>query len=789
MPLDLTSLTEAGPALPHGALDGSWPPALLRAYLRALPRLVTLPGPERLEFLRATAAAEEPEALEALDSAEPGSAWTLAWETGEQPTAFHVCPARHDGPVWAVAVGDFAGRTFVASGGDDHVVRLRVVYDQSAPDLEGHSDQSWPNLESRSGPNFGVHSEPNLEGHSGLDLEGHTASVRALAFGVVDGRPILAGGDDGGTIRTWNPLTGASGFTRDLTGGYPTALTFVEAEGGRTLLAVAIGFYNRGYPEDYEDGRVDLLDPATGELVRALHAEERDAVLDLGVAKLGERTVLAALSPYELHVWDVTTGERLGTAELDDIWADMEEDGLTPPLLIGEANGRPEAGVVVRIEHPPGYTVQSRELVYLKLDDLRDKSRDRGFDRDEGPVAMTTHAGRNIMLVANHTDTGKEWERPAKAVIRHPGHKTDIDLDADTRLITTAAFGSLAGRLCLATGGLDGTVQVWDAQTPHQHRRIGYGGSGLALFTTAQGTPALAVGTHSDTVLLVDAADGKKIGSVGCRQSGRGHDCDISPYDHCCRGLTAGQVAGRPYIASSGCAAYGTMLWQPLSKIRGIARKDDAEGGRVTFGGLDHSSPTALAFGEVDGRALLAAGADVWDPVTQECVARLPRWGFALSESAFGRAGDQPVLATRRDGEVDLWNPLTGRRIRTLGVDDAGAGLAMGRIADRDVLAVGSGRYVHLWDAAAGERREWIPHTSTVTCLSLVEHDDRILLVTGTEDGTVTLWDAATSRRRAVLGAFARPVRSVAAATIRGKPHVYGQSHYGRVLAWRVDTV
>ncbi|MEV6159076.1 WD40 repeat domain-containing protein [Nonomuraea sp. NPDC052129] len=760
MPLDLTSLIEAGPTLPRGALDGSWPPALLRAYRRALPRLLTLPGPERLEFLRATAAAEEPEALAALDSAELGTrtlepgTWTLAWETGEQPTAFHVCPARHDGPVWAVAVGEFEGRTFVASGGDDHVVRLRAMFDQA-----------------------------------GADLEGHTASVRALAFGVVDGRPILAGGDDGGTIRTWNPLTGASGFTRDLTGGYPTALTFVEAEGGRTLLAVAIGFYNRGYPEDDEDGRVDLLDPATGELVRALRAEERDAVLDLGVAKLGERTVLAALSSYELHVWDVATGERLGTAELDDIWADMEQDGLTPPLLIGEENGRPEVGVVVRIEHPPGYTVQSRELVYLKLDDLRDTSRDRGFDRDQGPVAMTTHAGRNVMLVANHTDTGKVWERPAKAAIRHPGHKTDIDLDADTRLITTAAFGSLAERLCLATGGLDGTVQVWDAQTPHQHRRTGYGGSGLALFTTARGAPVLAVGTHSDTVLLVDATNGKKIGSVGCRQSGRGHDCDISPYDHCCRGLTAGQVAGRPYIASSGCAAYGTMLWQPLSKIRGIARKDDAEGGRVTFGGLDHSSPTALAFGEVDGRALLAAGAEVWDPVTQECVAKLPGWGFALSESAFGRAGDQPVLATRRDSEVDLWNPLTGRHIRTLGVDDAGAGLAMGRIADRDVLAVGSGRYVHLWDAAAGERREWIPHTSTVTCLSLVEHDDRVLLVTGTEDGTVTLWDAAPRRRVAVLGAFARPVRSVAAATIRGKPHVYGQSHYGRVLAWRVDTV
>ncbi|MEW1843234.1 hypothetical protein AB0392_35285 [Nonomuraea angiospora] len=749
MPLDLTALHEA--ELLRAALRGPWPPAVLRACRRALPRLLALPGPERLEFLRATAAAEEPEALVALAEAGPGI-WALAWETGERPTAFHVCPARHDGPVRAVAVGEFGGRTFVASGGDDHVVRLRDAFDQSGPDLEGL-----------------------------------TASVRALAFGVVNGRPLLAGGDHDGTIRTWDPLTGARGFARETTAGHPSALAFVAAEGGRVLLAVAIGYDDDEILAADHDGRVDLLDPVTGELVRELRAEWDETVLDLAVAKLGERAVLASLGYDALYVWDPATGERLGSAGLSEVWPDLENEGFTPPLLVGGRNGRPEIGVVVRIEHPPDYTVQSREAVYLNLQNLADRARGRGFDRDQGPVAMTTHAGQNVMLVANHTDTGRAWERPAQAVITYRGGRTDVHLDADTRLITAAAFGSLEGGLCLATAGLDGTVQLWDARTPHEHRRIGYGGSGLALFTTAQGAPALAVGTHSDTVLVVDAASGEKIGSVGCRQSGRGHDCDLSPYDHCCRGLAAGNVAGRPYLASSGCAAYGTMLWQPLSKIRGIARKDDATGGRVTFGTRDHSSPTALAFGEADGRVLLAAGAEVWDPVTQERVARLPRWGFALSESAFGRAGDQPVLATRRDNEVELWHPLTGRHLQVLDVDDTGEGLAMGRIADRDVLAVGSGRYVHLWDTAAWERREWIPHTSTVTCLTLAEHGDRALLVTGTEDGTVTLWDPASQRRLAVLGAFARPVRSVAATTVRGSLHVYGQSHYGRVLAWRVD--
>ncbi|NUW31462.1 WD40 repeat domain-containing protein [Nonomuraea sp. SMC257] len=768
MPLDLTSLNEAGPALLRDALDGSWPPALARACRRALPRLLALPpGPGRLEFLRATAAAEEPEALAALDAAaaaeEPEApaapeaagqgTWTLAWEAGEGPTAFHVCPARHDGPVRAVAVGEFAGRTFVASGGDDQVVRLRDALDQSGPDLEGM-----------------------------------TAGVRALAFGVVDGRPVLAGGDQAGTVRTWDPLTAAPGFTREATGGHPTALAFVAAGEGRTLLAVAIGFPGRGYPGDGEDGRVDLLDPSTGELVRELRTEDGDALLDLAVAGLDGRTALAALSPYEVYVWDVATGERLGSAYVGDVCdEDMDREGFTPPLLLSLSGGRPEVGVVVVVERPPSYTTTSREILYLELENLAASSPGQLLDRDQGPVAVTTHAGRDVMLVANHTsDSGRTWERPARAVIRRWGGEPDVALDADTSLVTAAAFGGLAGDLCLATAGLDGTVQVWDARTPHRHRRVGYGGSGLALFTTEQGAPVLAAGTHSDTVLLLDAASGERIGSVGCRRSGRGHDCDLSPYEHCCRGLAAGDVARRPYVASSGCASHGTMLWRPLSETPGVAPKDDPGGGRVTFtdGGY---SPAALAFGEADGRALLAAGAEVWDPLTHERVAQLHRSGFLISENAFGRAGDLPVLATRRDDEVDLWDPLTGRRVRTLGVDDAGAGLAMGRVAGRDVLAVGSGRYVVLWDAATGERWEWVPHTSAVTCLSLVEHGDRALLVTGTEDGTVALWDAATQRRLAVLGAFARPVRSVAAAGIGCGLHVYGQSLYGRVLAWRVE--
>ncbi|MFG2004751.1 WD40 repeat domain-containing protein [Spirillospora sp. NPDC048911] len=779
MTLDLALLNEDGPAMLRGALDGSWPPALLRAFRRAFPRLRELPGSERLEFLRATAAAEEPEAMAVLDVAAPGE-WKVAWEA-EKPSAFHVCVARHDGPVRAVAVGEFEGRLLVASGGDDRVVRVRDVFGQPVADLEGHA-----------------------------------ASVTALAFGVVDGRPVLAGGDHDGTIRTWDAVTGASGFTCDTSAGHPAALAFVEDQDGRSLIAVAIGYVDvEGSHDPVRDrdgdiwgreGRVDLLDAITGELVRELRGGQGSSMskgmLDLAVAKVGERTLLAALSFSTLYVWDIDTGEQWGSAELGEDWAEVNEEwesffvpeGFAPPLLVSEGEEGPEVGVVVISLGGRDFDEVSRTVVHLDLADLDEKTLGEEFEHGQGPVAMTSHDGQAVILAANRTESDDENPARTNAVISLPDDEAEVHLDADTRLVTSAAFGSLEGLLHLATAGLDGTVQLWDAQTPHEKRNSGHGGTGLALLTTEQDTPILAVGLYGDTLILLDAASGKTLKEVGCCSYNGDHDCDVFSWaDHCCRGLAAGHVAGEPYLASSGCAD-GTMLWQPLRERPEVARQNGTAG-EVTFGGSACSS-AALAFGEVDGRVLLAAGAEVRDPVTQERVTTLPDPGFLLSESTFGAAGDQPVLATRRENTASLWNPLTAERLRTFDVDSTGtgtgtgtgAGLAIGRIAGRDVLAVGSGKHVHLWNAATGERLEGIPHISTVTCLTLVDHGDEALMVTGTEDGTVTLWDADSRRRLAVLGAFARPVGSVAATTIDGDLHVYGQSTYDRVIAWRVDT-
>ena len=52
--------------------------------------------------------------------------------------------------------------------------------------------------------------DPDTGAPVGPPLTGHTGGVRSVAFGTgPDGRPLLASGSDDGTVRLWDPVTGA----------------------------------------------------------------------------------------------------------------------------------------------------------------------------------------------------------------------------------------------------------------------------------------------------------------------------------------------------------------------------------------------------------------------------------------------------------------------------------------------------------------------------------------------------------------------------------------------------
>ena len=82
----------------------------------------------------------------------------------------------------------------------------------------------------------------------------HPGPVNAVAFGTVDGRPVLASGGDDGTVRLWDPAT-REPVGEPLTGhtGPVRAVAFGTADGHPVLASGG------------DDGTVRLWDPATGQ--------------------------------------------------------------------------------------------------------------------------------------------------------------------------------------------------------------------------------------------------------------------------------------------------------------------------------------------------------------------------------------------------------------------------------------------------------------------------------------------------------------------------------------------
>jgi WD40 repeat protein len=133
-----------------------------------------------------------------------------------------------------------------------------------------------------------------------------------------DGRPLLASGRGGGTVRLWDPATGTPvgeplpghpGYTiYSETGEYVTAYTgmvyavaFGVGADGRLVLATA------GH------GAVRLWDPATGTPVgKPLDHKDTVRSVAFGVAADGRRLLASASDDRKVRLWDPTTGTAIG---------------------------------------------------------------------------------------------------------------------------------------------------------------------------------------------------------------------------------------------------------------------------------------------------------------------------------------------------------------------------------------------------------------------------------------------------------------------------------------------
>jgi len=310
------------------------------------------------------------------------------------------------------------------------------------------------------------------------------------------------------------------------------------------------------------------------------------------------------------------------------------------------------------------------------------------------------------------------------------------------------------GRHLLASGGLDGTVRIWDPATGEQARILqGHQDTVSAVCPVTAGSRDLLASVGDDgTVRIWDPATGEQARILQGHQDTVSAVCPVT-------------VAGRHLLASGG-ADRTVRIWDPAT----------GEQARILQGHQDTVS--AVCPVTVAGRHLLASGGldgtvRIWDPATGEQARILQGHQGPVNAVCPVTADGQDLLASGgADRTVRIWDPATGEQARVLqGHQDGVSALCPVTADGQDLLASGGAdRTVRIWDPATGEQARILQsHRKWVLAVCPVTVAGRHLLASGGLDGTVRVWDPATGEHSRALQGHQDTVLAVCPVTVAGR--------------------
>ncbi|MGW7575085.1 trypsin-like peptidase domain-containing protein [Streptomyces sp. NPDC054765] len=227
--------------------------------------------------------------------------------------------------VHAVCAVSVDGRTVLVTGGDDGVQVRDVVTGHVERSLEGPSDcvralcplvVDGRSLVAAADDDHSVVLWDLGSADAFGEYRGHAAAVHAVCSLTVDGRTLLASAGADCTVRVWDPETAETVHT--LWHPYGVyAVCAVDVDGVQLLASASGG----------PDGRVYLWDPTTGERMgRQWRAST--AVLAMCSLRIGKQSVIAAATiDGETWLWDAATGQCVH---------DPEEPGLRHTSAIND---------------------------------------------------------------------------------------------------------------------------------------------------------------------------------------------------------------------------------------------------------------------------------------------------------------------------------------------------------------------------------------------------------------------------------------------------------------------